>query len=61
MAVASSCVPSTCLLGTHTEGQVTVRFILFTGSMKDPALASQPEEDSALEEDHLPLQLLESH
>lgn len=30
-------------------------------SMKDPALASQPEEDSALEEDHLPLQLLESH
>ncbi|XP_016052003.1 PREDICTED: transient receptor potential cation channel subfamily V member 2 [Miniopterus natalensis] len=31
------------------------------GTMKNTALASQPGEDSALEEDHLPLQLLESH
>ncbi|XP_066120418.1 transient receptor potential cation channel subfamily V member 2 isoform X1 [Saccopteryx bilineata] len=31
------------------------------GSKKNPVLASQPGEDSALEEDHLPLQLLKSH
>lgn len=43
----------------HTpKAQVTVLFIPFIGTMKNPA---QPREDSALEEDHLPLQLLESH
>lgn len=60
MVVVSSRFPSTCLLGTHTKGQVTVVLIPFTGTVKNPALASQPGEDSALEEDHLPLQLLES-
>nr|XP_027779882.1 transient receptor potential cation channel subfamily V member 2 isoform X1 [Marmota flaviventris] len=31
------------------------------GSMKNPILASQPGEDHASEEDHLPLQVLQSH
>ncbi|XP_057572473.1 transient receptor potential cation channel subfamily V member 2 isoform X2 [Hippopotamus amphibius kiboko] len=31
------------------------------GAMKNPALASQSSQDSAVEEDHVPLQLLESH
>ena len=36
-------------------------FIPFTGALKSPALASQSSQDSAVEEDHVPLQLLESH
>ncbi|XP_029784736.1 transient receptor potential cation channel subfamily V member 2 [Suricata suricatta] len=32
-----------------------------TGTSKNPGLASRPEEDTASEEDHLSLQLLESH
>nr|XP_020028603.1 transient receptor potential cation channel subfamily V member 2 isoform X2 [Castor canadensis] len=31
------------------------------GSMKNPILASQPEKDGSSEEDHLPLQVLQSH
>ncbi|XP_057392606.1 transient receptor potential cation channel subfamily V member 2 isoform X9 [Balaenoptera acutorostrata] len=31
------------------------------GALKSPALASQSSQDSAVEEDHVPLQLLESH
>nr|XP_030717199.1 transient receptor potential cation channel subfamily V member 2 isoform X3 [Globicephala melas] len=31
------------------------------GALKNPALASQSSQDSAVEEDHVPLQLLESH
>lgn len=61
MAVASSCFPGACLLETHPKGQATVLFIPFTGTMKNPALTSQPGEESASEGDQLPLQLLESH
>lgn len=49
------------LLGTRPKAQATALFIPFTGIVKNPALASQPEEETASEEDHLPLQLLESH
>ena len=50
-----------CLLGTQPKGQGTVLSILFTGSIRNPVLASQPEEDTASEDDQLPLQLLKSH
>lgn len=60
MAVASSCLPGACLLGTQPKGQVIVLSILSTGTLKNPAPASQLEEDTASEEDQLPLQLLKS-
>jgi hypothetical protein len=60
MVWSSSFLPSTYHQG-KIKGQVTVFSILFTGSMKNPILASQPEKDGSSEEDHLPLQVLQSH
>lgn len=48
------------LLGIQPKGQDTVLSVLFTGTLKNPAPASQVEEDTASEEDQLPLQLLKS-
>lgn len=52
--------PGACLLGTHPKGQATVVFIPFIGATKNLALNSQHSEDSAVEDDHMPLQPLES-
>jgi transient receptor potential cation channel subfamily V protein 2 len=41
------------------EGKVTVILVLFTGYKKNPT--SKPGKNSASEEDHLPLQVLQSH
>lgn len=42
-----------------TEGKATVILVLFTGYEKNPT--SKPGKSSASEEDHLPLQVLQSH
>lgn len=42
-----------------TEGKATVILVLFTGHEKNPT--SKSGKNSASEEDHLPLQVLQSH